>query len=97
MCKSDVYVSIFQIEEGAAVDCYKDSCGAKHNTVKLDEDRSVANRFGYQSLPCKNARRISLSNPRSMASLKTAGTVVRRTLLGGDTPVGQFPKKHTAI
>lgn len=52
VCGGDMYVSNLQIENAAVVECYKDTCRAKHNVVKLDEDRFTANRVGFQSVPC---------------------------------------------
>lgn len=53
VCGTDMYVSHSQIEEGSVVECYKESCGAKHNLVKIDEDRFTANRIGFKTVPCK--------------------------------------------
>ncbi|PWE40264.1 hypothetical protein [Pseudomonas prosekii] len=58
VCKSDMYVSLSQIEEGSVVECYKDTCGAKHNIVNLDEDRFTADRIGFKSVPCINCGKV---------------------------------------
>lgn len=53
LCKSKMYVSISQIEEGAVVECYNESCRAKHNITKINDERFTADRIGFKSVACK--------------------------------------------
>lgn len=54
VCKSDMFVSASQIDEGAVVECYNDNCGAKHKISKIDDDRFGTQRIGLQPVPCKS-------------------------------------------
>lgn len=57
LCGSDMYASTAQIETGAVVECYKDSCGAKHNVTTIDADHFRIDRIGLFSAPCHDCGR----------------------------------------
>ena len=54
VCGNDMFVSSSQIDEGAVVECYNDSCGARHKISKIDDDSFGAQRIGLQPVPCKS-------------------------------------------
>lgn len=98
VCNSDMYVSVFQIEEGAVVDCYKDSCGAKHNIVELDKDRFVANRIGYKSVPCKKCGKDFSIESTKHGELKDCWSCGQTHVVGWGYASWPIPeKKHPGI
>ena len=95
ICGADMYVSNLQIENAAVVECYNDACGAKHNIVKVDEDRFTADRIGFKSVPCNRCGKNFSIEDMKHGELKDCWNCGQTHVVGWGYATWPIPEKGT--